>query len=259
MEREGRCSGHSKSRCLFVLTSNHLRHSQHQTDSQHTTAKDNAGYGRKRPPAARAQLDVAEGRENVGQGAGARRSDQLEHRTQIARDEADGHGAGDESAAEDQMPVGVVRLLRKPVVVHDLAADKDFKRHGGEHVETEAQTRNLHDGVALGREVVEDIAFGQGSEGQEARECHCQACNQRDESAVVGDLREAVYGWCSKRAIDQEGVVMAHECWREERRISSNTGGRVSKICSEIDCGKRTKRNDANRLKEAAVDPKLPF
>ena len=57
------------------------------------------------------------------------------------------------------MPVGLVGLVWEPVVVHDLPADEAFEREGGEHVEPEAEARDVDDHVVAG-EVVQYVAAG---------------------------------------------------------------------------------------------------
>jgi hypothetical protein len=66
------------------------------------------------------------------------------------------------------MSIRLIRLLRKPEIVHNLSAHEAFQGEGSEHVEAEAETGDLDDGVALGGEVVEDVAFCGGAEGEEA-------------------------------------------------------------------------------------------
>jgi hypothetical protein len=66
------------------------------------------------------------------------------------------------------MSVWIVRLLGKPVIVHHLAADKGFEWKGGEHIETKAESGNLHYDVTLRREIVENVALSEGSESKEA-------------------------------------------------------------------------------------------
>lgn len=69
------------------------------------------------------------------------------------------------------MPIRLVRFLWEPIVVHDLPADKAFERQGSEHVEAKTEAGDVDDYV-IGREVVEDIAFGHGAEGEEAGDSH---------------------------------------------------------------------------------------
>ena len=62
------------------------------------------------------------------------------------------------------MQVHVEGLAWEPVVEDDLAADEGFEREGGEHVEAEAEAGDV-DHRAVGGEVVEDVALGEGAEG----------------------------------------------------------------------------------------------
>ncbi|KAM0134030.1 hypothetical protein ACHAP3_005747 [Botrytis cinerea] len=74
------------------------------------------------------------------------------------------HGADDEGGGEDEMQMHVEWVAGEPVVEHDFATDECFEREGGEHVETEAETGEVDEGVC-GGEVVEDVAEGFGTEG----------------------------------------------------------------------------------------------
>lgn len=58
---------------------------------------------------------------------------------------------------------------------HHLAADERFEGKGREHVESEAETRDVHHGV-VGGKVVEHVTFSLGAEGEEAGEGHEEAC-----------------------------------------------------------------------------------
>lgn len=69
------------------------------------------------------------------------------------------------------MQVHVEGLAWEPVIEHHFAADEGFKWERGEHVEPEAEARDVHHGV-VGGEVVKDVAFGLGAEGEEAGEGH---------------------------------------------------------------------------------------
>jgi hypothetical protein len=73
------------------------------------------------------------------------------------------------------MPIRMVGLLGEPEIVHDLPTHKAFEGEGGEHVEAEAETGDLDDDVALGGEVVENVAFCGGAESEEAGEGHNEA------------------------------------------------------------------------------------
>ena len=56
--------------------------------------------------------------------------------------------------------------------------------------------------MTLRREIVEDVAFCEGSKCEEAREGHCETGYERDKGAVVCYCREAVEGRGPKRAIN---------------------------------------------------------
>ena len=99
------------------------------------------------------------------------------------------------------MAIWIVRLFGKPVVVHHLATNESFERKGGEHVKAKAESGNLHHGMTLRGEIVEDIAPGKGSESEEARKRHGEAGYQRDKGAEVRYCGEAVNCRRSKRAI----------------------------------------------------------
>jgi hypothetical protein len=121
--------------------------------------------------------------------------------------------------------VRIVRLFWKPVVVHYLATYESFERKGGEHIKAKTQSGNLHHYMTLRGEIVEDVALGEGSESEEARERHCEAGYQRDKGAVVRYGREAVDCRRPKRAINQEGVMVAHKCCGHEKSQSKGKDG----------------------------------
>lgn len=112
------------------------------------------------------------------------------------------------------MQVHVERFAREVVVEHDLAADKGLERQRGEHVEAEAQARDVDHGVVRG-EVVEHVAQGLVAEGEEAGEGHEEAGEHGDACGEVGDSAEAVDGWCLEGTVDEEGVVVADESYME--------------------------------------------
>ena len=83
------------------------------------------------------------------------------------------------------MPVRLVGFLGEPVIVHDLPTHKAFEGQGSEHVEAKAEAGDIDDYI-IRREVVEDVAFGHGAEGDEAGEGHGKACEHADGGTVVG-------------------------------------------------------------------------
>ncbi|PQE07524.1 ribosomal biogenesis Gar2 protein [Rutstroemia sp. NJR-2017a BBW] len=105
------------------------------------------------------------------------------------------------NAGEYQMQMHVERVPGEPVVEHDFAADEGFEREGGEHVKAETETREIDEGVG-GGEVVEDVAEGEGAEGEEAGEGHEEAGEHGYAGAVVGDAGEAVDGGGLEGAVD---------------------------------------------------------
>lgn len=94
---------------------------------------------------------------------------------------------------------------------HDFAADKGFQWERREHVQPEAEARDVDHDVCFG-EVVEHVALGEGAEGKEAREGHGQAGEHGDGGAEVGYAGETVDGGGFEGAIDEEGIVMAYKC-----------------------------------------------
>jgi hypothetical protein len=69
--------------------------------------------------------------------------------------------------------------------------------------ERDRQARNVNHDV-VGREVVEDIAFGFVTECEEATDGHKKTGNHGDSRGVVSYLRKAVQSRCFEGAIDQE-------------------------------------------------------
>lgn len=72
-------------------------------------------------------------------------------------------------------------LIRIPVRQHDFATHKRLEWQRGQHVEPEAQPRNV-DHAVVGGEIVEDIAEGLVAKGEEAGESHGKACEHGDAS-----------------------------------------------------------------------------
>lgn len=146
----------------------HLCYGKHQAYSHDPNTKTNAQNSWDRPPAPCAQPYITQRWKNVSQNTGARSSDQLEYSAQIASHQAYCHGWHNKTCAEDQMAIWLIWLIGKVVVVHYFAAHEAFQRKGGEHIQTEAETGNLDHEVALWREVVEDVAFREIAECEEA-------------------------------------------------------------------------------------------
>lgn len=113
------------------------------------------------------------------------------------------------------MAIRVERLVRKPIVVHDFSADEGLERQGGEHVQAKEEAGNV-DHQVVPREVVQHIAPGLVTECEVARQRHDQTGDQRNAGAVVCDTSEAVDGRLAEGAVDEETVVVAHECKRDD-------------------------------------------
>ena len=62
------------------------------------------------------------------------------------------------------MAIRLVWLIGEIIVVHNFSADEAFEWERSEHVQAEAETRDLHYEMTLSREVVEDVAFRAVSE-----------------------------------------------------------------------------------------------
>lgn len=106
----------------------------------------------------------------------------------------------------------MVGFAWEEVIVHYLPADEALEGEGSQHVEAEAESGDLHNDRPVDGEVVEDVASGEGAEGEEPGEGHGEASEEGDERAVMRDGGEAVHCWGSEGAVDEEGVVMADEC-----------------------------------------------
>lgn len=111
------------------------------------------------------------------------------------------------------MQVHIKRLGREPIVEHDFAADEGFERKSSEHVEAETEACNVDHGV-VGGEVIEDVALGEGAEGEEAGEGHKEASEHGDGGAVMRHTGEAIDCGGFERAVDEEGVMVANKCLR---------------------------------------------
>lgn len=86
------------------------------------------------------------------------------------------------------MAIGIPRLIREPVIRHDLSTDESLQRQGGQHVETKTsidcetaiaadliaaclQASNVNHNVVC-REVVQNVSFGFVAESQEPCDSH---------------------------------------------------------------------------------------
>lgn len=111
------------------------------------------------------------------------------------------------------MPIGMKRLVWKPVVVHNLSADKCLQWQCCEHVQPKEESCNVHHQIVF-RKVVQHVAHRLVPECEISREGHDQARKQRDACTVVCDARKSVDGGLSQGAVDEETVMMANECER---------------------------------------------
>lgn len=105
----------------------------------------------------------------------------------------------------------MIWFIGKPEVVHNLAADEGFEGQRGQHVQAKEKAGDVDHEIVVG-EVIEQIAFCLVTKGKVAKKSHCQACNQRDSCAVMGDACEAVDCGFLQGAIDQERVVVTDKC-----------------------------------------------
>lgn len=86
------------------------------------------------------------------------------------------------------MAIGIPRLIREPVIRHDLSTDESLQRQGGQHVETKTsvdceteitadvlaaslQAGNVDHNVVC-RKVIENVSFGFVAESQEPCDSH---------------------------------------------------------------------------------------
>ncbi len=211
------------------LTSDDLGHRHDQTHTHDPTPKTDAQDRGDGLPALARQPEVAERRQDVGQGARARGADQLKHRAQIAGDEADADRAQHQRRGEDEVAVRLVGLLREPVVVHHLPAHEALEGQGSEHVEAEAEARDVDQDV-VGGEVVEHVALGQGAEAEEAGQSHAEAGEHADAGAVMRYEGKAVDRWSAEGAVDQQRVVVADECWLAGEYRKGERGGMLEEF-----------------------------
>lgn len=120
------------------LTPYDLGHGLHEADGHHYASKHRTCYRRNPFPTSRAQLDVAERRQDIRQCAGTCGANQFEYGSKVAGKQRHHHGADDKGSGEDKMPVRVPRLVGEPVVGHDFATYEGFKGEGGQHVQAKA-------------------------------------------------------------------------------------------------------------------------
>jgi len=188
-----------------------LQHRLHDANPHDHKSKHHTHDRRHGPPAATAELDVTQRRQDIRERTRARRANQLKHSAEIADQQTDKHARDDEGRTDSDMEGGTDLLALAEVVEEDFAADEGLEGEGGEHVEAEAEAGEVDEGVG-GGEVVEDVALGFVAEGEEAGEGHGEAGEEGDEGADVRDEGEAVQGWGFEGAVDEEGVVVADEC-----------------------------------------------
>ncbi|ESZ97116.1 hypothetical protein SBOR_2474 [Sclerotinia borealis F-4128] len=95
----------------------------------------------------------------------------------------------------------IKRFPGKPIVEHDFAANKSFEGEGSQHIEAETETCEVYERVC-GGEIVEHVAEGAGSEGEESRERHEETGEHGYAGAVVGYGGEAVDGGGVEGTVD---------------------------------------------------------
>jgi len=155
-----------------MLTFYHLGNGLHQADNHYDTTKRNARIGSIRLPCLPLrELDEAKRRQNVRQRTRARRTDEFEHNADVARDQRQCHRRHDQRRGEDEVAVGIVRLAGEVILGHDFAADEALQRQRGDHVQPEAEARDVDHDV-VGGKVVEHIALGHVAEGDVAAQRH---------------------------------------------------------------------------------------
>lgn len=141
-----------------ALVAHNLVDGHDEANAHDDAAKRHDSTGKPRLPAPRGKPHVAQRRQNVRQRARARRANELKHGAQVAREQRERRGADDQAGGEDDVAVRVEGLAGEVVLCHDLAADKRLEGQRGQHVEAEAEARNVDENV-VGREVVEDVAL----------------------------------------------------------------------------------------------------
>ena len=151
------------------------------------------------------ELDIAGRRDDIRHSTCAGRAHQFEHDPQVLGDQTHGDRGAHRRRGDPEMPLPRRRLcavvLRPEVVQRDFAADEAFERERGQHVQPEAETRDVYHGVVRG-EVVEQVSLCQGAEGEEAGERHQQAEEEADRGREVSYQREAGEGRGAEGGVD---------------------------------------------------------
>ncbi|KFY27226.1 hypothetical protein V493_03628 [Pseudogymnoascus sp. VKM F-4281 (FW-2241)] len=185
----------------------HSRHQQRHPRHRASKRDDRPSHG---PPPVLllAQLEVAQRWEDVRQNTRGRRADDLEHRAEITHLRRDERRAPDQPGGQRHMDRGaclvgggVKRICGRGVgsggggkeIHHDLSAHEGFEGEGGEHVQPEAKAGDVDE--RGGGKVVEYVAVGEGTEGEEPGEAHSQTSNERYDSANVSKEGEAGESW----------------------------------------------------------------
>ena len=137
----------------------YLPYALEQTDAHHSRPEQRYRTSKVRLPRSAGKLHIAQRREDIGQRAGTGGTNELEHRAQVAGDQTNTHRAEDQGRREYQVPGKVERFSREVIGLHDLPANKRLQREGGEHVQSETETCDVHHHVVRG-EVIEDVALG---------------------------------------------------------------------------------------------------
>lgn len=120
------------------LTANDLDDGLHDADAQNTDAKEDTYDGRRRLPTATAQFEIAQWRQDIGEGTSRGGADQLEDGTQVAGQQRQRRRRDHQRRREEEVPFGIPGSVGKIVVGHDLAAHKGLEWKGREHVKAEA-------------------------------------------------------------------------------------------------------------------------
>lgn len=148
------------------------------------------------------------------------------------------------------MKIHVERFSRKVIIKHDLSTHECFERQRRKHIEAEAETGYINNGV-IGREVIEDVPLGVGAKGKESSQSHEKAGNHGDDSAKVSDASEAVYRGLLERTVNQEGVMVADKGWMKDYMSAWFVGG--------IPSNKRNIKTDRRRMGRAVPNDMTPI
>lgn len=189
------------------LTVDHLVNRLEKANHHHCRPKHHSPISKVSPPTPRRQLDITHGRKNVRHGYRARCANQLEHCSQITRQQTQRHRTAHQGRAHDDVPLEVEVIVRPEVREHDLAADKGLKGEGGKHVEAKGETGDVDHGI-IAREVVQDVAESLVAEGEETSERHDETGGHGDAGGVMSYAREVIDCWCAEGAVDQQGIMV---------------------------------------------------